>query len=288
MWLYYLLWGLAWGVRFFPDAPAYALCDRLGAFGFDRVGKFRRIVLFNLRLAFEGEDDATLEKIGRACFAHQAKSVFEMLKYFHASSRRGAQRVAWQNGESFFQYRGKAVLVAGAHAGNWELLTHAIQEKGMALTGVGAVIRQKGMNRFVETSRLRRGMEIIYRDPGVVQRSKKALENGRQLALMADQHAGDRGLIVYLFEQPAWTFKGPAKFAQETGLPLLPMFSYRRKDNRLVLVMGAPIEPVNENGPVPMYDLLQMFQDQLEDFVRAYPESYFWMHRRFKGLLEGA
>ena len=71
-----------------------------------------------------------------------------------------------------------------------------------------------------------------------------------------------------------------SKLARLSGAPVVP-FSFRRTDDRghYELELHAPLRDF------PTSDALadtQALVRKLEDFIRAAPEQYQWLHRRFK------
>jgi dolichol-phosphate mannosyltransferase len=84
---------------------------------------------------------------------------------------------------------------------------------------------------------------------------------------------------VPFFGEPAMTSLATSKLARLSGAPIVP-FSYRRSGARGVyeLEFHAPL-PCAHDALTETRALVR----RLEDFVRAAPEQYQWLHRRFKG-----
>ena len=112
----------------------------------------------------------------------------------------------------------------------------------------------------------------------------RSLRAGRVTALLADQNAGENGVFVSFFGEPASTARGPALFALRTGAPVMLGTCVRvpGRSQRYHVVLRR-IE-VRTSGDLDR-DLLQLTQDHteaLEEAIRRAPDQYFWLHKRWK------
>ena len=88
--------------------------------------------------------------------------------------------------------------------------------------------------------------------------------------------------MVPLFGIPAATNTLTSRIARMTGAPVLPYFVERLPGTRgYRAVIHPPLE--NFPGDSPAGDA-ERFHHLIEARVRAVPEQYLWIHRRFKGL----
>jgi len=177
------------------------------------------------------------------------------------------------------------VIVASGHLGNWELGGSAVAAYGFPITAVA--VRQKNplFNEYIVDSRRRLGMEIVHRYKGW-KPLLSALKQGRVLALVADQNAGNAGVFVEFMGRLASTARGPAVLAQRTGAPLLMAVCVRNPDPGAAEGFRYTLRFVGvEAGGADISDvpaLVQRCQRILEDCVRDFPSQYFWHHRRWK------
>ncbi len=284
---YYLLTFMALLARFTPFPMGYWLGDKFAGLMFKALKGARKTTLFNIRLAFPDKDEVWITHVGRMAFGNMGKVAFEFFKC-HGRPQLAVDRVVFENEEQIMALKDKPLLMGASHSGGWDLGGIALSAKGFHLGVIVAAIRQKGVERFVRENRSASGIDLMYRDPGIRSACLKRLQDGGQLVITPDQNAGNRGVEITFFGHPCAGFRGPAEFALETGLPLIPIFPYRMKDNRVGARMGAPIRPEDYQGESAVRDITQEWNNQLEGFIRDYPESYFWMHRRWKGTVPGA
>jgi KDO2-lipid IV(A) lauroyltransferase len=110
-----------------------------------------------------------------------------------------------------------------------------------------------------------------------------ALKNNEVVWYAPDQSYRKKGAeMVPMFGIPAATNTLTSRIARMTGAPVLPYFVERLPGTR---GYRAVIHPPLENFPSdsPAADA-ERFHHLIEARVRAVPEQYLWIHRRFKGL----
>ena len=90
-------------------------------------------------------------------------------------------------------------------------------------------------------------------------------------------------MFVDFFGQPAYTPYSPVAFSQRTGAPIIPTFIVRQPDNTHRIKIEPPItlEQCDDKEEELVVNT-QKFTRIIEDYVRAYPEQWIWMHRRWK------
>ena len=129
--------------------------------------------------------------------------------------------------------------------------------------------------------RTRNGGHAIPRDD--IRSMIGALKNNECVWYAPDQSYRKKGAeMVSLFGMPAATNIATSRIARLTGAAVLPFFV-----ERLPGAAGyrAVIQPPLENFPSdsPRADA-ERFHRLIEAQVRAVPDQYLWIHRRFKGL----
>src|SRR5262249_26371726 len=109
-----------------------------------------------------------------------------------------------------------------------------------------------------------------------------SLRAGRWVAMVGDQDARRQGVFVPFLGRPASTALGPARIALATGVPIIMGFVMRQPDGRMVLEIEPPLEIANPGAPDAAQRLTAPHPARLEARVRARPEMWFWLHRRWK------
>jgi KDO2-lipid IV(A) lauroyltransferase len=269
--------------RLLGDHGAAAFGSNVGKLGYFPLRIRRKLVETNLRLSFPEKDDEWIERIARATYAHLGREALMTMRMLRMSRDELMSITEDRGGLDEFKAAASsgtgAVLVAG-HFGN-----HEIGAAGIAIRGVNldVVVQRQGNPLFDATlndARRRFGLGIIERSQAH-RLALRSLRAGRAVGFAADQDARRSGLFVPFFGRLASTHRGPALMAVKTGAPLFLAGVARvgdRYEGGLVRV------DVDRNGPLDevVYSLTAAFTAQLEKLVRAYPEQYLWLHRRWK------
>ena len=126
------------------------------------------------------------------------------------------------------------------------------------------------------------GYETIYQDAGA-RPLLRHLRSGGVLGVLVDQDVRRlAGEFVEFFGREAWTPTGPAALAVKTGAAMISVFLVRRGDSYRV-VIGERIEtPAAGTKAERVRELTRRFTAATEQVVRAHPEQWAWMHRRWR------
>jgi Kdo2-lipid IVA lauroyltransferase/acyltransferase len=254
-----------WGSQF---AGLYAkILDRA-------IPKLRRIALKNLEMAgFQDRDrltDEVFQSIGRL--------LLSFARFPRINRENVHQWIGYEGLENFTnaQARGRGVLVATAHLGNWELsaFTHALMTAPMHI--VVRPLDNPDVDRLVERRRALSGNRII-RKKEAAREILRALKAGEAVGILIDQNTTpEEGVFIDFFGRQACAGTAFVKFAHHTGAAVVPGFALWRQD-RYVLRFYPEIKMTG----VVQQDT-QSVHSALESVIREYPGQWLWIHRRWK------
>lgn len=174
-------------------------------------------------------------------------------------------------------------VFAIGHFGNFELYARLgpyLPGTHFATTYRG--LRQPALNRLLQDLRARSGCVFFER-----RSEAKALMEAMNrcslcLGLLADQHAGDRGLCLPFFGEDCSTSAAPAVFALRYHRPLHTAVCYRVALARWRIEIGDAI-PTHENGQPRLVEAIMLDVNKaFETAVRRDPANWFWVHNRWK------
>ena len=139
------------------------------------------------------------------------------------------------------------------------------------------------LDDFLRTFREKTGQKVLAKK-GDFGQMEALLKNGGVLATLADQDAGPRGLFVDFFGRPASTHKAIALLALEHRVPLMVVGTPKvAEPMRYEVVAGEVIRPEEYDRSLDAARAMtQRFTTALERLIRAAPEQYLWLHRRWK------
>jgi len=258
-----------------------ALGEGLGALAF-LLGLRRRVALEGLARAFPERTPAERRMLARAAYAQLGKSLAELWLVRRLPDDALEKMVRFEGWERYEKARaaGRGVVVAVAHFGNWELLGRACARRGVPLTAITRRLRGR-LNRPILAARREGGMRELP-DKGSTGDALALLRRGETLAIVVDQNMRlKRGIFVSFFGELACTTPAAAVLSLRAGAPLIAAFPVRQPDGTHVVQVHGPFT-ARESGPRAIRELTQQITESVEQAVRAHPDHWFWVHRRWK------
>ena len=181
---------------------------------------------------------------------------------------------------------GKGAIFATSHSGNWELMGGAFACAGLPIVGVAKRQSAAGMDRFINEYRALVGMHITYQTG--VREMFRMIDAGWIIGLISDQDPSLRdGIIIDFFGQPTNAFTGAAAIARRCGVPVFPVFIHREESGHHILTVepGIMVEKTDDRTE-DVRRVTQTINTRIEQWIRKYPEEWFWLHDRWKSLRE--
>ena len=257
----------------------------LGLLAGPGLGVRRRVVADQLAAVWPAWPLPQRELVLRQVYAHLGETVVEtfclepdrLLADLHVEP-------GWQALDATVA-RGRGVLAVTGHLGNFELGGRVLAVR-YPLLDVVKPMRNTLFDRHLERMRHRSGITTVPMD----QAGRPVLAHLRRggvVTLFVDQDAGREGVRTSFLGRPASTWPGAARLALRTGAPVVPLAIAREADGRHVLRIGDPLAieaGADDEGSVAA--LTARISAAVEEFIRACPGQWFWVHRRWKGAAE--
>jgi len=272
-------------LRSFAARPLHEALERgarLGRIWHALDRNHRRLATRNIRLGL-GLAAPAAARVARACFENLGRTLAEFALAGNRSEELLA-RVDLEGAEHLHAALagGRGVFILAGHCGNWELAAARISRE-VPVTGLARPMANPLVETAIEAQRCAAGNRTLNaRDSarGVL----RLLQRGEAVGVLLDQNAlrNERVFVPFL-GRPAATNFGLAMLALKTGAPVLPAFSAREPDGRHRVWIGAPI-PLAEAGDraARIGVSTARYTAAIEDYVRRYPEQWFWVHNRWK------
>jgi KDO2-lipid IV(A) lauroyltransferase len=280
-WITYLVGALA---RIMPYRLSLALGSFLGWLAFDVLRMRRKVTLINLRNSL-GKSKKELARIGRRAYQNLGRSMVEYTLFPLLNEEKLERMVELEGAEHFDEAlkRGKGAILVAGHFGSWELMGAAISQRGYPIDFLVGEQHNLLVDSLMNDYRRSMGIGIIKMGAaakGII----KALKDNRFVAMLSDQDAGGDGTVVEFFGRSASTPKGPAAFALKMDVPIIMGFIVRRQNGgRQRIIIEKPIHgEKTADKEEDIRKLTQAYTSVLENYVRRYPDHWFWPHRRWK------
>lgn len=268
-------------VRALPHAASRRLGAALGALAGFVDRRRRRTAFDNLALALPELPISERKRIVRACFRHFGASFCDALSSLRFSGDEVRQRVERVGFENFALAAadGRGLIILGSHFGNWEIAPAAIALEIGPLSTVGRRADNPHFERLVQRLRTRFG-NVALDKRGSVREMFRLLGRGGRLGLLIDQRVrADEAIEVPFFGHPALTSPIVARLSERTGAPVVPMFGEELAGGRYRIEALPPMRPLPGEDEVA---LTRRYLETLETRIRARPELWLWLHRRWK------
>lgn len=270
-----------------PRRAAEAVGMALGRMACRPLGIRRGTVEAQIGLAFPDRPSAWVEDTARACYRHFGREFLALARLARIdpddlvarTANPGEVRRVWRAAVP----EGEGGIMVTGHLGNWELAGALVAALELPVAAVVKRQRNARFDRRLQGLRDRLGVEPVYMAEAA-RRLPGALEEGKLVALAADQDAGTRGVFVPFLGRPASTFRGPARLALRHDVPLVFGALVRHGDGYRAVI--SPVEPPSR-GAGAERELTRRWVARFEEEIRRLPDQYFWFHRRWKTRPDG-
>ena len=179
--------------------------------------------------------------------------------------------------------RKTGLIFLTGHFGNWEVVGYTMATLGFPTYAMARMLENPYVNQWMLGVREKTNLVILDK-LGVTAQVEDLLCDRQIVAFIADQTAGARGCFVDFFGRKASTYKSIALLAIRHKVPVMVGYG-KRIDESFQFEIGVtrtivPEEWAEKDDPVTW--ITQEYTKALEDIVRAAPEQYLWVHRRWK------
>ena len=180
--------------------------------------------------------------------------------------------------------RGRGVVVAASHTGNWDLAACAMARE-VELLVVTKQLKVRFVDRFWQGTRAAQGV-VLAHGGGVLKRARETLRRGGAVAMMIDQVPASprRAMAIDFLGRPALVDRSPAVLAASARCPLVVAAACRERDGNHTLHVLEVLWPPERTAGAWIDAAARSYTRALERFVRAHPSQWLWLHRRWKGL----
>ncbi|MBN1291661.1 MAG: lysophospholipid acyltransferase family protein [Candidatus Latescibacteria bacterium] len=266
-------------IRAMPVAFTYFLIKILGIIAF-RILRIRRdVTIENLRI-FAGSDveEKELNKIACQAYKHIGTTFIEILLIpkFARNILDIVDMSEMETAQKVYQ-EGRGIIFVSGHFGSWELNGGSLAASGFPVTTVARSQSNTYVDELINRYRELFGMKVV-RTGAPLKYLIRALRNGETIGLISDQDSGKKGVFVDFFGRKASTPQGAAQLALKYKAPVFVIMTIRTGTGRYkTLFREVPVYPDDS-----VETLTQRYTKEMENIIHAYPEQYFWMHRRWK------
>ncbi|MGB9334643.1 MAG: lysophospholipid acyltransferase family protein [Candidatus Acidiferrales bacterium] len=283
---YYAAWLLIKGMGLLPRPLARAVGVALVRIAYVFRPSLRRAADLNLRLAFpdwtEVQRIETVKKMLRN-IGWMAGDFSQFPKF----TREKIERIIALDGHENYidaMKRGKGVLILTGHMGPWELSSFAHAVYGYSCYFLARPIQNRRVDALVNQYRCLSGCQVIDKNDSA-RAVLRILHGGGAIGILADQNTSlEEGVFVPFFGVPASSTAGLARIALRTDAAVVPGYAFwdeSAKKYRLRFEHAVELIRTSDES-ADVRSNTAKFMKVIEDFVRAHPDQWIWVHKRWK------
>ena len=284
-----------------PRAMALRVGESIGHLAYLLAGGLRRVAHRNLEIAFPEKTAEERKAIARGSFENLGRLLGELTQFpratreslaeaiefeFESEESKASAERTWYDEE---RSKGRGMLLLGPHLGNWEIGVFAYSALRDELNYLARPLDNPLIEEFTVRLRTRFGNRPIDKNSSVL-KVMEILRGGGILGVLPDVNVlGRDGVFVPFFGTLASTTSGVAMIAARTNAIIVPMYCvWDRKKKKYRVQYGKMIEHVNTGKRHDdVAATTAAFTAEMEKFIRAYPDQWLWIHKRWKTRPEG-
>lgn len=270
-----------------PLTASRALGGLLGLVVYTIAPIRKAIVTRNVRFVFPELAPREVKKLVRAAYVHTGYGLadFAFGTRFHPGNVDRYIRCEGVEHYRAAHATGKQVILYSNHQAMWEWC-QCVRHwgDGESVYCIGKRIHNRFIDGFVKRKRNIFGVEMISQRGAIHSlKERGAADPTANYAFFVDQRAAKgKGVWIDVAGRPVSAMPGPAIMALRGNLPIVPT-QLVRTDFGMILRFNPPLDftPSGDEAH-DIQRLTQLINDQVLGWINHQPESYFWLHNRFK------
>lgn len=256
------------------------------------LAKLKRIGMINLAIAFPEKTDPERRAILKRSFSNLGRVLGEMSQFSRTTPEKLASRVHFDfedNPEHQTAYAeakkdGRGSIHAGPHLGNWELGGFAFSALNYGIDYLARPLDNPLLEEYFNALRNRFGNRAVNKRQSF-QKVIEILRTGGTLGVLPDVNVQSKdGVFVPFFGKLACTTGGVAMLAKRTHAFILPMCCiWDAATGKYIVKYDEAIEPADTGDRErDILETTAAMTAAMERFIRAYPDQWLWVHKRWK------
>jgi len=257
--------------------------------GLDR--RHRRVVGRNLHLAFPDKSEAKRKKLEIAVYRHFFGVIQELSPLLAGkdpdSFLSRIVTTGMEHVEKALQ-KGKGVLLASAHFGNWECIPLVFSRQlGRKVFSIARPLDNPRLEGKLCRFRERAGSQVIYKKRSL-RRILELLRANEIVAILIDQHAVAReGTLIDFFGHQTYANTTIAQIHLKLDIPVVPLLVHY-ENNRILIEIEPELSYLKKNElDEDIRGVTQSLYNLIEEKIRRFPEQWLWFHDRWKESKRG-
>jgi len=252
--------------------------------------KHKKIIQANLDLTIKEKiSKEQYDSVLKYCHKNLALVLLQVLRSSRLSVQDLKESVQFENRHYIDDALrdGKKIIIISAHYGNWELGATAVGALIHPITSIHKKMNNPYFDNYLLQSRSKFNMTMVEKR-GAIRHLVKALKNDQIITMMVDQNVNpDDGIYIDFLGAKATQTAAPAFLARKFDALIIPILIHTDPQKEQVITFLEPIVTAQtENEERDILESTQAQADCISDAILAYPEPWFWCHKRWKSAHE--
>ena len=243
----------------------------------------KRLVIKNLTESFPEKSPQEIQQIAKKFWKHLGRVAVEFIRLSDINEKNWEQYYLWEGKEIVDRLKplGRGVILVSFHFSNWEYLGAGVQFAWPDNLAIARPMKNPYVERWVQAKRSSGERKIIHHK-NAVRAGLRTLKDNKSLGVFVDQNLYTGGVFVNFFGRPAASTTLPALLRSRTEAPIVMIYIVR-EGTKFKIILEPPLElPPIEEGTDWLRQHTQIITDQIERIIRTQPETWFWIHNRWK------
>ena len=273
--------------RVFPVKWSYAFCTFVVFVGARLNWKRKRIAMGNLKIVFPEKTEKERRSIFRESLRNMIKNYFEVA--FMANGKYTSKKISEVVSATGLEHldrlkeNGQGALLYSGHFGNFPLMIIWLGIKGYPVATVYKEAKHFPEDFFGNIMKRFNVTPLKYKsDASLTVSIIRALKE-KQIVLIQNDQSHMDGIYVNFFNKSVPSLPGPALLAKRVGVPVIPAYICREKNNhhRITVLSEIPLQHEDDHEKF----LLSNTQTQIDwiaELLVEHPTEWLWLHNRWK------
>ena len=283
-----------WLMKVLPESTARTFARSIVRLFLIVMKRARPVALRNLDLAFPDKTDEWKKQTAEKSFNVLAENILTFARLDKLVSKLDHEKIVnvseMLDKQSQMETDKSGLILVSMHFGCFELYAQTFSLGNSPLIILAREFGLPRLDAFWTKKRESFGSKVFDRKGGY-KNMIRHLKKGHTVAILPDQNVKkNHADFVEFFGHQTSFSKAVAMASMATGSRLLlSCMAYDNEGKHKILTREIP-RPQDlelESKEEKIQQTCQNIATEMENFIRAYPENWFWIHRRWKTRPEG-
>ena len=273
--------------RIIPLKWSYALCDFVVFAGSRLNWKRKKIALDNIKIVFPELTLKDRQVIFRQSLRNMLKNYFEMAYIINGSYQAGdiSKMVSVSGIEHLDNLKtcGKGALLYSGHFGNFPLMGVWLAINGYPVAAIYKEAANFPDDFFENIMRRLNVTPLKFKSDATLTASVIRALREKKIVLILNDQSHPKGIYIKFFNKWVPSPGGPALLAKRAGVPIIPAYICRNKDNHHFVKILPEIPLLTDDDLERfMQRNTQNLIDWIAEILLKHPTEWLWLHNRWK------